>query len=116
MAGLVYSPPLLDLLRQVQAHRGMMALRLNQREIAQDKIDAARSSVARLLQQIDGLSAAEAAEIAARCQQWKQDWQALLGAVAGLTPAESFTRHTAGRADGGADRWGDQQLRTGARP
>ncbi len=97
MAGLVYSPPLLDLLRQVQAHRGMMALRLNQREIAQDKIDAARSSVARLLQQIDGLSAAEAAEILPRdaWQQWKQDWQALLGAVAGLTPAESFTRHTA---------------------
>jgi methyl-accepting chemotaxis protein len=75
----------------------MMALQLNKREIAQEKIAAARAGVAGLVQQIDAMSSAESEEILPRAdwQQWQRDWQSLLAEVAGLTPAESFARHTA---------------------
>ncbi|MEN9455783.1 MAG: hypothetical protein RL210_1302 [Pseudomonadota bacterium] len=97
LSGVAYSQPLLDLLRQVQAHRGMMALQLNKREIAQEKIAAARAGLAGLVQQVDAMSSAESEEILPRAdwQQWQRDWQSLLAEVAGLTPAESFARHTA---------------------
>ena len=55
LEGAAYTKPLMGILRQVQAHRGMMALLLNKREIDPAKIAAARNEINTLEGSLDQL-------------------------------------------------------------
>ena len=94
--GVAYTKPLLSLLRQVQAHRGMMALLLNHREIDQGKIDAARKDIDALITELNRLvSEKHGFEPPADAwKNWQTSWQSLRQQVEQLSPAESFKRHT----------------------
>lgn len=95
--GLAYTKPLLGLLRQVQAHRGLMALRLNKRETDPAKIVTARNDIAALIAKLDGLFSAKQrfAPPLDAWKKWSGEWQVLLQQVEQLSPAESYKRHTA---------------------
>lgn len=97
LEGIAYSKSMMGLLQQVQIHRGMMALALNKREVDRSKIEQARKEIATLSGKVDEIAASNNG-FALPADMWKQlkaDWQSLQAQVEGLTPAESFKRHTA---------------------
>ena len=96
LEGAAYTKPLIGILRQVQAHRGMMALLLNKREIDPAKIAAARNEIDVLERSLDALFSAQRGfkPPVDDWKKWQGEWQTLRQQAEQLTPAESFKRHT----------------------
>ncbi len=94
--GAAYFKPVMTLLQNTQQHRGLSGLVLNGKAELRPKWEAERQDVDKSAAAIDEMDKRyPELGLTAKWQEVKSGWQAVKNDVAGLTPPESFKRHSA---------------------
>jgi methyl-accepting chemotaxis protein len=94
--GAEFLAPVMQFLKYTQQHRGLSAMVLNGKAEARANWEAKRGDVDAAVQAVDAVNQRfPELGLVEAWQPVKSQWQTLKGDVGGLTPAESFARHTA---------------------
>lgn len=89
--------PLPTFFQKVAEHRGAASAFLSGNASFRDRLTALEAEADKALDDLDAFDRryGERLQIGAGAKELRQDWQALKAALTGLTPNESFERHTA---------------------
>jgi methyl-accepting chemotaxis protein len=94
--GAEFLAPVMQFLKYTQQHRGLSAMVLNGKVEARANWESKRADVDSAAQAVDAVNQRfPELNLADEWQPVKLQWQALKSDVGGLTPADSFARHTA---------------------